>query len=144
VKVPIERATLRRLFFFAVAGTVGFVVDASVLALGMKGLGLGPHAGRFLSFAVAMIFTWQLNRRFTFRSNAPPLPEFARFVATNSVGAAVNLGAYAVVIAVLGAGGFVPQLGVAAGSLCGMVVNYILSSWLVFRRPTAADVTQRR
>ena len=41
-------------------------------------------------------------------------------------------------------GGRVAQLGVAAGSLCGMVVNYILSSWLVFRKQHAADITQNR
>lgn len=139
----IDRATLRRLFFFAVAGTVGFVVDASVLAFGMKLLHLGPHVSRYLSFAVAMVFTWQLNRRLTFRSNASPLPEFARFVATNSVGAAVNLGAYAVVIALFGSQGIVPQLGVAAGSLCGMVVNYTLSSWLVFRKQHRMDITRQ-
>ena len=127
--------TLRRLFFFGLSGAIGFVVDSGVLLLCLKGFGLGPHVSRFISFAVAMTCTWQMNRRFTFRSTAPPLPEFGRFVATNSFGALVNLGAYTAVVAAFGAGGWVPVLGVAAGSLCGMVVNYVLSSRLVFGAP---------
>jgi putative flippase GtrA len=137
-------ATIRRLFFFGLSGTAGFVVDSAVLVLCLRVFGLGPHVGRVISFAVAMTCTWQLNRRFTFRSTAPPLPEFARFVATNSLGALVNLGAYTAVIARFGTADPVPVLGVAAGSLCGMVVNYILSSWLVFRRHHAVDITQSR
>ena len=47
----------RRFFGFAVVGTIGFVVDAGVLAL-LLATGLaGFHAGRCVSFLVAASVT---------------------------------------------------------------------------------------
>lgn len=124
---------LKRPILFAAVGTIGFIVDSATLLLCIGLTGLGPVSGRIVSFSVAMTTTWQLNRRFTYRSTASPWPEFAKFVATNSLGALVNIGVYTLTIKVLGDGGYLPIVGVAAGSLCGMVLNYICSTLLVFR-----------
>lgn len=119
---------------FGLAGGVGFVVDSTVLLLCLRALELGPLHSRAISFLCAMVVTWQMNRRFTFESAEPLLGEFARFVAANSVGAAINVAVYTAVILFLGSKGAIPVIGVALGSLAGMTVNFTLSSWLVFRR----------
>ena len=58
----------RQIQRFAIAGVVGFTVDASVLFLALLG-GLGYLAGRLVSFLAAAYVTWQINRRFAFRGS---------------------------------------------------------------------------
>jgi len=125
-------ADLRQLLSFSVVGTLGFVVDSSVLYLGLD-LGLGLRSGRVVSYLVAVTATWALNRRFTFgASRRRPVIEWARFTITQLAGAAVNLGTY---FALVAASGFVarfPVLGVAAGSLGGLAVNFVAARVFVF------------
>ena len=47
---------------FAIIGALGFLLDLAVLAFAIEVLGLGPYAGRALSFAVTVTFTWAMNR----------------------------------------------------------------------------------
>ena len=125
---------LRRLLSFGIAGVIGFVVDAGLLYL------LAPHvgwyAGRVLSFWGAATATWLINRRFTFADGARRLPlwhEYLRYLAAMLGGALVNYAAYVAVLHAL-QGPAAPLLGVAAGSIAGMGVNYLSARYLVFRR----------
>src|SRR5580658_9422815 len=89
--VMIRTEVLGELARFTSVGALGFVVDSSVLYAGLW-VGLGLYAGRLLSYLAAASFTWMLNRRFTFRSSAPPsVREWSRFVAANGVGGLANL-----------------------------------------------------
>lgn len=132
-----SRGTAAKLFRFGLVGVAGFAVDSGVLMLCLRFTPLGPYASRPLSFGAAVTTTWLLNRRFTFDSRDDPLPEYLRFIAANSLGALVNLAVYSLFIWVVGARGGRPVLGVAAGSLCGLVVNFCLSDRLVFRQSRA-------
>ncbi|MDX2222392.1 MAG: GtrA family protein [Rhodospirillaceae bacterium] len=128
-------ATVRGQFLrFAAVGTAGFAVDAGVLTLAMAGLGLGPYAARVVSFLCAATFTWAANRAFTFRGADPARParQWARFVFANSLGAAVNYGTYAVLVAGVTLVREAPVLGVAAGSLAGLAFNFAASRKWVF------------
>ena len=58
---------LRRFLTFALVGVVGFVVDASVLYMGIY-MGLGLRLGRVFSYLAAVTTTWALNRIFTFKA----------------------------------------------------------------------------
>ena len=51
---------------FFVVGTIGFIVDAGVLAVLVHGYGQGNYSSRMVSFAVAVTVTWLLNRTFSF------------------------------------------------------------------------------
>lgn len=116
---------------FALVGAAGFVVDASVL-YGALALGFGPIAGRLLSYLAAATATWLMNRRFTFASEQPPsFREWASFIAANAVGGLVNLALYAVLVT---QAELEPVIGVAAGSIAGLAINYTLSRFVVFRR----------
>ena len=126
---------------FAIIGVIGFVVDAGVVAILVRGLGRGAYHARLCSYFFAVTTTWWLNRRFNFRSESPPAREFAAFLLTNAFGAAINLSLYAAIIAWFGASGWIPVAAVAAGSLAGLSINFLLSSRLVFsrRRNKTAD-----
>jgi putative flippase GtrA len=77
--------------------------------------------------------TWALNRRFTFgASRRRAVIEWARFAIAQLAGAAVNLGTY---FALVAASVFVarfPVVGVAAGSLAGLAVNFVAARAFVF------------
>ena len=122
---------------FAVIGTIAFFVDTLVLYAAL-GAGLGFYAGRAVSYLVAVTFTWYGNRRITFADSrahgaAGIATEWLKFVVTNLVGGAANYATYALLVANVGVVRAFPVLGVAAGSLVGMTLNFTLSKFVVFR-----------
>ncbi len=120
---------------FGVVGTVGFLVDSAVL-LSMMALGLGPYGGRVVSYLAAASTTFALNRAWTFRGagrEQPVTAQWGRFVLLNLVGFAVNYGTYAALVATSPLVAEYPVLGVAAGSVAGMFINFGLSRRFVFR-----------
>jgi putative flippase GtrA len=120
---------------FVIAGVVGFVVDAGILYLALA-VGLGYFAGRAVSFLCAVWATWQINRRYTFtlgRSESAWV-EWWRYLAAMSVGGVVNYGAYSATVLALRGPPFLPIVGVAVGSLAGMVVNFVSAKLWVFKQ----------
>jgi putative flippase GtrA len=129
------RALIEQFLRFGVVGTVGFVVDSAVL-LGMMAAGLGPYGGRVISYLVAASTTFALNRAWTFRGarrDAPVAAQWGRFVLLNLAGFAANYGTYAALVAGVPLVAAQPVLGVAAGSIAGMFINFGLSRRFVFR-----------
>lgn len=132
---PERGRTLLQFLRFGVVGTVGFVVDTAVLYAGLA-LGLGLYGGRAVSYLAAATTTWALNRAWTFRDQgqgqAPVMRQWALFVAINLVGFAFNYGTYAALVAGVAFVAQHPVIGVAAGSLAGMLGNFLLSRRFVF------------
>jgi len=120
-------------FRFGVVGVVGFVVDSVVLTVAIA-LGLGPWLGRALSYLLGASTTFTLNRAWTYRSAPRDAVgrRWAIFLAVNLIGFACNYGAYAALITSVPLVAANPVLGVAAGSLAGMVGNFFLSRRFVF------------
>lgn len=119
---------------FAFVGGSAFLVDAGVL-YAMIAVGLGPIAGRVVSIACAVTFTWWLNRSFTFKAAAPPTwHEFARYVGTSLVAMVINYAIYAGLVAL----GMIPLLALAIATLVSSVFNYLRYSKLFGARSEAA------
>jgi len=128
------QATILQFLRFGVVGVAGFLVDAGVLTA-MIWLGLGPYAGRVMSYLVAASTTFALNRAWTFRSasrEAPVTSQWGRFLLLNLIGFAANYGTYAALVAGTAIVAAHPVIGVAAGSLAGMFINFGLSRRYVF------------
>lgn len=124
----------KRILPFALAGMIGFVVDAGMLLL-VAPL-LGPFGGRLVSFAAAVLATWLINRNFAFADKAARSgkgQEFLRYFAAMLPGAAVNWVIYGLVVALLADTNTGLVLAVAAGSLAGMATNLVAADRLAFR-----------
>ena len=120
---------------FSLVGILGFVVDAGSLQLLTGAMGFDPYAGRLFSYLLAATTTWWCNRRFTFIAcdDDRRLRQWLHYLVVNAAGGGVNYGVYALGLLL---SGFLRQhlcLGVAAGSLAGLAVNFIASRRLVFR-----------
>jgi putative flippase GtrA len=128
---------------FAVVGSVGFVVDASVLQILVSWFGVGLLIGRVFSYLAAATVTWFLHRIYTFRaqlsspdnrsaSSFTLLDQWFRFILTNGVGASLNYGIYVICILSSDLCRAYPVIGVAIGSLVAMVFNFAISKRFVF------------
>ena len=135
----LTQVLLRHSFIrFGIIGACGYVVGATILALTTGPLKLDFAAGNALAIAIAMSFTWQGNRYFTFadrraRTLSGSLQEGLKFAGANSVGALANYLAALALVHYAGApfsNKFVAQ---AIGVLVGLIFNFTLSKTLVFR-----------
>jgi putative flippase GtrA len=123
---------------FAVAGAIGFGVDAGLLLAFTSLLGWPALAARLASFAIAVACTWAINRAWTFRSVQATAAgigaEFATYGAVQLTGGAVNYGVYALVITAAGREPAQLLFAIACGSAMGLAINYFGARAFVFRR----------
>jgi putative flippase GtrA len=130
---PERRRAAMQFGRFGVVGTVGFLVDTMVLYMSLA-LGLGLYSGRVVSYLAAATTTWTLNRNWTFRGQGggPAARQWALFLLVNLVGFACNYGVYALLVASVPFAAAHPIVAIAAGSLAGMIGNFLLSRRYVF------------
>lgn len=124
---------MKRVFWFAVAGATGFVVDALVLIALLHWTGLGPYISRAIAILAAMAVTFVINRTFAFGASGRPLAaEGARY---GGVGLSTSLANYLIYSGVLMAAPSTPPLlALVIASGCAMLLSYLGYSRLVFRR----------
>lgn len=113
-------------------GAAGFIVDAITLYLAIW-IGLGPILGRPLSFATAVTFTYTLNRMFTFEDTGTGFwRQWVSFVSVNAVGGAINISVYFIAFSQISLVQEHPVIGVALGSIAGLIFNFLGSKQFVF------------
>lgn len=126
--------TIREFLLFGVAGVFGFIVDTAVLYL-LAG-SLGPFYARAVSFLAAVFATWTMNRLFAFRERTSAMSkrrEFVIYLVLMLAGGAANYGVYSWLVVSYP---LVQQhlvIGVAAGSIAGMFINFMVSRYFLFR-----------
>ena len=125
---------LRGPLLFGVAGVLALGLDIGVLGLLTPWLGL--YGARALSFLAAASFTWLFNRRLTFAGprRLGLRAEYAAYLASMAMGGAVNLLVYAVTVWAWPLAAAHPALGVALGSLSGMVFNFLAARAVLVAR----------
>jgi putative flippase GtrA len=130
---PVRMRLLAEFLKFGVVGALGFVVDATVVyalrtSLGLIGAGL-------VAYVVAATANWLMNRLWTFRGQGslPLHEEWARYLAANMAGFVLNRGTYVILVSFVAVCAEQPVFAVAAGSIAGMGVNFVLSRKMVFR-----------
>ncbi|MES9991526.1 MAG: GtrA family protein [Candidatus Thiodiazotropha sp.] len=126
---------MKQIGMFALAGSVGYLVDVVVLLL--ANLVVGPHLGRLISFSVAVVATWLINRKHTFINYREQslITEFARYFTTALGGGVVNLLIYSSLVNLLELTTLWLPLAVAIGALVGMLINFMLAKHFVFSYP---------
>ena len=124
---------------FGLVGGLGFVVDGAVLET-MIMLGMNPIAGRAVSFPIAVCATWLANRNFTFpdKIEQSRVREASTYVAVQLVGGAANFAVYSALVHSLQLFSDWPILALAFGAAAGLILNYLGSKHIVFRRGATA------
>ena len=131
-----------RFLRFCVVGTVGFIVDAGVLSVLLPFQ--DPYSARVLSYLVAASVTWILNRHYTFsdcdesvtgetKTFDNRLSQWFKYIVANGIGAGVNYAVYVVCLLSYDTFKTHPVLGVAVGSIAGLIFNFTASRNWVFR-----------
>jgi putative flippase GtrA len=123
----------QQLLSFTIVGAAGFLVDAGTLCSVLR-TGVGLYFGRVVSYLCAVTFTWAMNRRFTFKRRAglTSFAEWRRFTLSQLAGASVNLGSYATLVHFSRFCAAHPVVAVGAGSLGGLLVNFLVARRYVF------------
>jgi putative flippase GtrA len=125
----------RQLIWFCVVGSIGFVVDAVTVVATHDWLVV--YGARVLSFVVAVTVTWLLNRQFTFKGREAGvgiLREYARYFGLMIAGGIVNYATYSLLAWQLDQSPLRLVMYVGAGSVAGLLVNYLGASKLLYRR----------
>jgi putative flippase GtrA len=129
---------VKRILGFATVGSIGFLIDAGVLLALTEYAAVNPFAARFVSFPVATIGTWALNRSFVFSTSATTLGqrarEYGRYFGIQTLGAATNMLVYFVALLAFPPLMRWPVVALALGAAVGLLVNYSGSKRWVFKQ----------
>jgi len=121
----------QRLLWFCVVGAIGYLVDVAVLLTTRDYLGV--YGARLLSFMAAATATWVLNRRLTFSGRHAGVglwAEYLRYLGLMVFGGAVNYAVYSLLAWQLPHSALLLAAYVGAGSVAGLVVNFLSASRL--------------
>lgn len=83
---------MKQFIKFSVVGSIGFIIDASILLLLINILDVNIVFSRLISFLVAVFITWILNRNFTFfkKEESKKKKEYSLYLIIQTVGAMLN------------------------------------------------------
>ncbi len=124
-----------RALSFGLVGAIGFLVDGGVLTFLSQSLGVNIYLARLVSFGLATIVTWYLNRRYSFRSANQGLHrrvEYLRYLTVQIGGALLNLCVFSVAVYLYRWMEAYPIVPLALGAVVGLIFNFTLSSMWVF------------
>lgn len=120
---------------FCVVGGAGFVTDAGVLWICVHALAINPLSARCVSFALALLVTFLLNKTWAFRDRARRRDKTSlpTYVAVQGVGFLCNYAIYSLLYLTLPPPLNAPLLCLTVASAAALIVNYLGVSRLVFR-----------
>ncbi|HET7033723.1 MAG TPA: GtrA family protein [Casimicrobiaceae bacterium] len=124
---------------FAIVGGIGFIVDAGILSALVSWFGLNVYASRAVSFSIAVLATWALNRQWVFgdwkaRHASAVGAEYVRYVVVQTVGALTNLAVFVAVLVAVPDLIRYPVVPLAIGAVAGLLVNFAGARLWVFAR----------
>ena len=119
---------------FCIVGSIGFVIDVSILQLLVIFFDTDPYIARFLSFLAAASATWVMNRIYTYKVlKGITHKEWLTYISFMAFGGVVNYCTYVLVINYIHLEKNQLWLGVLAGSVSGLFFNFMTSKML-FRK----------
>lgn len=92
---------MKKFFKFAIIGTIGFVVDATILLIFVNILNIEIYISRIISFCFAVLITWLLNRKFTFdlsSINIKKSKEYIYYFIIQFIGVLINYTIFIILI----------------------------------------------
>lgn len=124
---------LTQILRFGAVGAVGFIVDGGLLWLFLS-FDLSPYVARALSFPVAVVVTWALNRNWTFRATRRRNKgQFRRYFGVQVAGNLTNYAIYSLIITVFGTASATVFVAFVVGSFIGSCLNFLGARFIAFR-----------
>lgn len=137
-KLERELDLTRQLMAFLAVGVIGFIVDAGLFFIYLRGFGIDVMVARALAFLPATLVTWWANRLFTFPLSTGPrgswLREYFKYLLVQAGGIAVNFTVFCLMILWLPIASAHTILPLAVGALMALVFNFSGARLLVFKR----------
>ena len=128
-------AKYRDAIVYLIFGVLTTVVNYLVYLPCYNLLGISSAVSNVIAWAAAVLFAFLTNKPFVFRSHdwsrAVVIPEFVKFVGTRLGSGGIETGILLLSVDILGWNGNVWKL---LTSVIVVVLNYIGSKWLVFRK----------
>ena len=123
-----------QIFRFIAVGGVGFVIDGGML-FWLTANGIDAYIARAISFPMAVVATWWLNRKWTFRAAnaASRNGQFRRYFGVQVIGSLTNYTIYAIVITLFGRAQPTILAGFVLGSALGSAFNFAGARYYAFR-----------
>jgi putative flippase GtrA len=118
---------LRQFSKFFVVGGIGFGVDAGVLYLLLAHL--GPYYSRIISFLIAVLATWLLNRHFVFSKTQNSAREGISYFTVQGIGFLINFVIYSCLVYQ----GLIPFMALVFASALALFWNFSGAKFLVFK-----------
>lgn len=131
----ISRFLELRFVRFLIAGSIAFIVDASILTLLVELLGWPPTWSRVVSFPSAVTVNWLLHRTHVFEATDKPHTEYLKFASVQALSASINLGIYFTSVLSIAFMARWPIVPLIIGSVLAMFVTYLCNSRFVFTQP---------
>ena len=135
----VPHSNLRRLAMFSLVGILGFIVESSTIASLILYAQISPISAKFIGFPIAVLVTWILNRRLTFRSEGSGqiISETLKYFQITIGGMGVNVLAFFAVLTINPNSLVIVWFATASGALAGMLVNYLGCNRFVFPKKKA-------
>ena len=119
---------------FVLVGLIAFFVDAIVLTFLSMWAGISAILARIPSFLAAVITTWLLNRRYSFRTRAPAsFQEFFHYLGAMIIGLSANLVTFIIIVSLSQIAADVPVLALVPATAAGMVSNFVLGRMILLK-----------
>lgn len=138
-----QQSRIKKLFFFALAGGTGFLVDAGMLLLLLHFTPLDPFSARLIAIAAAMVSTWLINRNFTFEKGARSVAaEGLRYGSVGVSSALLNYAIYAAALVLIA--DLRPIFAVVLASAIATAWSYVGYNYFVYgqKKPTGESALE--
>ncbi len=125
-----------RVLRFVIVGASAFILDAGFVEIVTRAIDISPIAARLPGFVLVTIYTWLLNRQFTFQTGrSVSLGEFVAYASGTGVGLAINYLVFSLAVLLSPTMRFQPTLAVALGTTFAMMFNFVFYDRLYRDRP---------
>lgn len=123
----LKKSTVIKILLFLCVGTIGFIVDATILQILIFKFDWGHYIARVASFLVAAPCTWALNRNLTFRETATAnrTREYSMYLIIQGSGALLNFTVYSACVFFSSFMFDFPVVALAIGSGTAMLFNFV-------------------
>jgi len=128
----------QNLLYFTFVGGVGFIIDGGLLTIFSQFYELNMFLSRLISFSIATVTTWGLNRTLVFNHDVNPAiqksVEYGRYLIVQVCGALFNLFVFTLAITTYPPMKAYPIGPLFIGAIFGLFINFTGSRYFVFRK----------